>query len=105
MKTSFATLKTRAPAEMAKYVAYFDATHVNGVAARGRCRASAPRYAPHLWNQHDATLEGTAKTNNVSEGWHNRFYMLMRKNHPDLYVFLQQIINKQLKMLLPQKFY
>ena len=45
VETSFATLKTRVLAEMAEYVAYFDATNVTSVAARGRRRALVPRYA------------------------------------------------------------
>ena len=53
---------------MEEYIAYFDATHVNGVSTRGRRRALAPRYAIHLCNQYDSAIEGHAKTNNVSEG-------------------------------------
>ena len=40
-----------------QYIAYFDATYVNGVPARTRRRASAPRYAIHLWNQYDLPLK------------------------------------------------
>ena len=63
-----------------------------GVSARERRRALAPRYAVHLLNQYDSTIEGQATTNNVLEGWDNRFHMLMGKNHPHLYAFLRGIL-------------
>ena len=55
----------------------------------------APRYVTHLCNQYDATIDGQAKTYNVSEGWHNRFYLLIGKDHPDLYVLLKNIQKEQ----------
>ena len=57
---------------------------MNGAPVRGRCRDLAPRQgmAP-FWNQYDATFEDKAKTNNVSEQWHNRFHMLMGQNHQE----------------------
>ena len=57
VEDAFATLQPRAPQELDEYVEYFDATYVNGVPARGRRRALASRYAIHLWNQYDATID------------------------------------------------
>lgn len=91
----FARLKGTAPPEMKAYIDYFDATYVNGVPARGRRRAVRSRYPIHLWNQYDAAVQGLAKTNNVSEGWHNRFNMLMAKNHPDIYSFIKNVLKEQ----------
>lgn len=88
-------LKNAAPEEMSDWVEYFDRTYVTGKPAAGRRRAVPPRYRPHLWNQHDAVKEGLAKTNNVSEGWHNRFHVLMGKNHPDIYSFIKEIMKEQ----------
>ena len=45
----------------------------------------APRYPIELWNQYSAAIDGSAKTNNVSEGWHNRFRILVAKHHTDIY--------------------
>ena len=95
VEASFVTLKTQIPVGMEEYNAYFYANYVNGVPAGGRRRALAPRYAVHLWNQYDSTIEGLAKTNNVLEGWHNRFHMLMEKNHPHLHAFLKEILKEQ----------
>ena len=36
-----------------------------------------------------------AKTNNGSEGWHNRFRLLVSKAHPDLYVLMKQLRKEQ----------
>ena len=73
----FAYLKRIAPdfEEMKLFVKYFDTTYVR--LAKGRRKAVSPRYPPRLWNHYDATIEGNARTNNASEGWHNRFKLLV----------------------------
>ena len=95
VEDSFATLKQKTPANMREYVDYFDTTYVNGKSSRGRRRALPPRYGSHLRNQYDATKDGQAKTNNVSGGWHNCFRLLVSKAHPDLYVFIKQLLKKR----------
>ena len=64
------------------------------VAARNR-RIIQPRYPPSTWNQYQATISGEHKTNNVSEGWHNRFSQLIAKHHPDLYSALKEFQKEQ----------
>lgn len=39
-----------------------------------------PPTNPHFWNQYEAAQEGTYKTNNLSEGWQNRFQCLIGKH-------------------------
>lgn len=87
----FRAFSNQAPEELSNVVKYFDQTYVEGKPARGRREAVAPRYAPELWNQRDAALEGSHKTNNVSEGWHNRFQVVVGKHHPDLYSALKEL--------------
>jgi len=48
-----------------------------------------------LWNQHEGTLLGLHRTNNVSEGWHNRFNLLVGRHHPDLYSLMRVILKEQ----------
>ena len=91
----FDVLKTSAPAAMNEYIAYFDATYVTGIRRRGRRAAVAARYPIQIWNQYDAAVEGQAKTNNVSEGWHNRFQLLIGKNHRDVYSFIREMQKEQ----------
>ncbi|CAB0037294.1 unnamed protein product [Trichogramma brassicae] len=58
-------------------VDYFEMTYIRGRKARGRRARVEVRYAPRLWNQYQSVLDGTARTNNASEGWHNRFQMTL----------------------------
>lgn len=73
---------------------YFQATYI-GISARGRRAAVAAMYPPVLWNQREAALNGDHKTNNVSEGWHNRFRLLVGKNHPDIFSLLTEVQKEQ----------
>jgi len=40
-------------------------------------------------------MQGLHRTNNISEGWHCRFNILVGKSHPDLYSFLNVIQKEQ----------
>lgn len=116
----FSKLKAVAPDNLIDYIQYFDSTYVTGKLnlysfiltyitlfgfkkvffitgrpGRGKRKAVAPRYPAHIWNQYDAVASGQAKTNNVSEGWHNRFHLLIGKNHPDIYCFIKEIKKEQ----------
>ncbi|XP_043465737.1 uncharacterized protein LOC122500730 [Leptopilina heterotoma] len=70
-------------------------TYIRGKTARGRRKAVPVRYEPKLWNQYDAVLQGIARTNNASEGWHNRFQVLLGRYHPSLYAFLNELQQEQ----------
>ena len=48
-----------------------------------------------MWSQYDSVIEGSARTNNLSEGWHNRFQLVVGKNHPSLYVFFDELRKEQ----------
>ena len=39
-------------------------------------------YPHNVWNVHDATISGTARRNNFSEGWMNSFRQLVGLGHP-----------------------
>ena len=54
------------------------------------------RYAPTLWNQYNSTLlQNTTRTNNASEGWHNRIQLLVDRRQPSLYRFLTDLQKEQ----------
>ena len=95
----FVLLKEEAPKDLDVIVTYFEEYYVVGRPARGRgrgrIRAVPPRYPPSFWNVYIATLNDQHRTNNVSEGWHNRFHLLMGKNHPDLYSALKEFQKEQ----------
>lgn len=91
----FQTLADTAPNEMEELFQYFNQYYVRGVPPRGRRRAVTPRYPPAKWNQYQAVVSNSHKTNNVSEGWHNRFRVTVAKHHPDLYAALGELQKEQ----------
>lgn len=95
VRTACDLLRDDVPDELLEIMDYFKVTYVVGRPARGRRAAVAPRYPPPLWNVYNATVNDTAKTNNASEGWHNRFRLLLGKHHPDMYTFLKEIQKEQ----------
>lgn len=44
---------------------------------------------------YDSVLEGTASTNNLSEEWHNRFYVMIGKQHSSIYVLFDELQKEQ----------
>lgn len=74
---------------------YFEVNYIRGIRARGRRRAVRVRYHPALWNHYTSVLQGTARTNNASEGWHNRFQVLVGRRHPSLFSFLKELKTEQ----------
>ncbi|CAI6367282.1 unnamed protein product [Macrosiphum euphorbiae] len=91
----FSLLENDAPEDLLPIFEYFEKNDVLGVIARGRKRGYLPRYPPEIWNQHQAALTGSHKTNNVSEGWYNRFQLVIGKHHPDLYSALSEFQKEQ----------
>ena len=50
-----------------------------------------PSFPPSIWNQSASALEGLARTNNATEGWHFGLQSLFQGAHPNLWTFLRQI--------------
>lgn len=73
----------------------FNAYYISGRRATGRRAATQPRYPPALWNQYNTAINKSCRTNNNSEGWHNRFQLVVSKHHPDLYTFIKEIQKEQ----------
>lgn len=44
---------------------------------------------------YEAVLQNKSRTNNMSEGWHNRFSLVVGKDHPSLYAFLVELQKEQ----------
>ncbi len=63
--------------------------------SKGEAASSAAEVRPSFSNQYDAVLADRHKTNNVSEGFHNRFRVIVAKHHPDLYPALTEILKEQ----------
>lgn len=91
----FRKLKAAIPQDLKPVAQFFEKTYVLGCPARGSRGAIKPRYPPKIWNQYRAALNNEQKTNNSSEGWHNRFRLVVGKHHPDLYSFLRELQKEQ----------
>ena len=80
------------PPEAAELLDYFDSTYISGrlrqhnpaqnQTARLILRRSPPMFPPAIWNVHDATVNGDARTSNMCEGWNNKFFNLVGHAHP-----------------------
>ena len=83
---------------------YFDHTYVSGSfrwiqrpALPGedqptiRLRKMPPLFPPQMWNVHNATLRGDARTNNLCETWNNSFSQLVGHKHPSVWRLLTHI--------------
>ena len=70
---AFLEARRAMPARMNAFADYFETTYTMARRQRENRRATAPRYPPKTWNQYLAARENMARTNNATEGWHNRF--------------------------------
>ena len=46
-----------------------------------------------------AVIQGTERTINASEGWHNRCQLLVGKSHPSLYSLLHELHKEQASIM------
>ena len=67
---------------------YFE-TYYIGELRRGR---RFPPLFPHeLWNMHTRVQHDLPRTNNVLEGWHNRFCSMFTHSHPSIWEFIEAL--------------
>ncbi|KAF0755073.1 Uncharacterized protein FWK35_00012654 [Aphis craccivora] len=77
---------------------YFDITYVNGryrnkenVELKYMFTRTTPLFPPSKWNVFELTKAGIFRTNNISEGWNNKFATLVRINHPNIWLFIEAL--------------
>ncbi|XP_016657784.1 uncharacterized protein LOC107883002 [Acyrthosiphon pisum] len=77
---------------------YFDTTYVNGryrnkknVELKYILTRTAPLFPPSIWNVFELTKAGIGRTNNISEGWNNKFTTLVRINHLNIWLFIEAL--------------
>jgi hypothetical protein len=95
VQASFTELRRDCPEDLLPVFDDFNEYYVSGRPRRGRRAPVAPRYPVRLWNQYDTALTKSHRTNNISEGWHNRFRVVIRKHHPDLYTLIEELQKEQ----------
>lgn len=96
----FRDVRDHLPEELDPIADYFEINYVRRLKVRRRgekvrLTSKPPRYDPEKWNCYNSVMNGTARTNNLSEGWHNRFQIVIGKQHPSLYVFLNELQKEQ----------
>ena len=88
---------TEEPAETEELVDYFETTYVTGtyrpVQRNGEQRLTMrrvpPMFPPSIWSVHSATVDSDPRTNNVCEGWNNKFFTLVGSAHPSIWTCIQ----------------
>lgn len=99
----FRQIRDDLPEELDPVIDYFETNYIRKLKVRkrkgsqGRIQlvSHSPRFPPAIWNQYEAVLNGSSRTNNVSEGWHNRFQLVVGKPHPSLYAFFEELKKEQ----------
>jgi len=51
-------------------------------------------YPPAVWNVNESTLNDCKRTNNIVEGWNNRFSKLVGQKHPTIWKLIRKIKNE-----------
>lgn len=93
---------TEEPAETEELVDYFETTYVTGtyrpVQRNGEQRLTMRRvpsmFPPSIWSVHSATVDSDPRTNNVGEGWNNKFFTLVGMVSTRTHQQLQQLYSK-----------
>ena len=52
-------------------------------------RRVPPMFPPSIWSVHSATVDSDPRTNNVCEGWNNKFFTLVGSAHPSIWTCIQ----------------
>ena len=83
------------PPEAAELLDYFDSTYISGRLRQQNpaqnqavplvLTRSPPMFPPAIWNVNDATVNGDARTNNICDGWNNKFFNLIGHAHPSIW--------------------
>ena len=84
---------------------YFDSTYISGrlsqqnpaqnQAVRLVLRRSPPMFPPAIWNVHDATVNGDARTNDMCEDGSSKFLNLVGHTHPSIWRVLEWWCQKE----------
>lgn len=100
VKRGISYLQQIVPSKAIPLLTYFNQTYVTGtekkVGKHGEGREEkkrlvSPLFPPEVWNVHNATLNGEPHTNNSTEGWNNRFEVLVGLLHPTIWKLIEKM--------------
>ena len=98
-------IKQTMPEAAEPLVDYFDRTYVSGRLRQCpqqqhedqenvppiRIRRTPPAFPPQKWNMHQVTLDDQTRTNNISEGWNNKFSLLVGEQHTSVWKLIETL--------------
>jgi hypothetical protein len=91
---TFEKLEEQFPDKGKSVLLYFEATYI-GEKKRGSQSRKKPLFEVKCWNVHERTMNGHHRTNNIVEGWNNRFSSLVDGVHPNMWKFLESLQKEQ----------
>ncbi|XP_029344063.1 uncharacterized protein LOC107885917 [Acyrthosiphon pisum] len=99
INTGLTYLKSVMSEEATDLVEYFERTYIGSYKRVGngqselriKMRKTSPHFPPSVWNVRDATLNNGDRTNNVCEGWNNRFSNLVNHKHPTIWTLITKM--------------
>ncbi|XP_057336362.1 uncharacterized protein LOC130674924 [Microplitis mediator] len=96
VKAGMSHLKEIVPPMAESLLKYFDETYVNGTRIKHKktnrpLTRILPLFPPEIWNVFETALEGGEGTNNIVEGWNNRFKHIVGLHHPSIWLLIDKM--------------
>ncbi|CAB4418896.1 unnamed protein product [Rhizophagus irregularis] len=97
---AFDQIKSLMPPNASQIVQYFEETYVNGKIRRQMPRSGTvirnpPLFPPELWSVHELIENGYPRTQNMVEGWHQRWSTIIGRSHIGLYSIIDEMRKEQ----------
>ena len=87
---TFEKLEEQFPDNGKSVLLCFEETYIGGK-KRGSQSRKKPLFELKCWNVHERAMNGYHRTNNIVEGWNNRFSSLVDGVHPNMWKFLESL--------------
>jgi len=96
---AFDQVKLLLPANAAGVIEYFENNYVHGRIRQNlrnrSVRRASPLFPPEIWSINDLVGLGYPRTQNIVEGWHNRWSNLIGRAHVGLYKIIEEMRKEQ----------
>jgi hypothetical protein len=96
---AFDQIKPLLPSNAAEVIQYFEENYIHGrIRQRLRNRSThrtPPLFPPELWSVHELVELGYPRTQNMVEGWHNRWNTLIGRAHVGFYTIIEEMRKEQ----------
>ena len=98
--SAFDQIKPLMTPNTTELVQYFEENYVHGKPRRRRFRNQAvtrnpPQFPPELWSIYELIDNGYPRTQNIIEGWHQRWNTLIGRSHVGVYTIIDEMRKEQ----------